>query len=110
MSWGVWRARRSGDLGRHYVLETEESYAAPEVIEIAERVVISPATGRFHPNPPETFTTEGEWVARGQVVAEIHNGVERVPVVSAFTGWMMGMLALPGQPVRAGEQLFWIRP
>ena len=75
-----------------------------------ERVVVSPATGKFHPHPPEIFTTEGEWVNEGQALGEIRNGAEAVPVVSAFTGWMMGMLAIPGQPVRTGDQLFWIRP
>lgn len=90
--------------------ELEEMYAAPEAIPMLERVVVSPATGKFHPHPPETFTTEGEWVNQGQVLGEIRNGGEAVPVVSAFTGWMMGMLAIPGQPVRTGDQLFWIRP
>jgi biotin carboxyl carrier protein len=82
----------------------------PEVTIIREKVVVSPATGRFQPHPPEIFTTEGEWIEQGQVVAEIQNGSGSVPVVSAFTGWMMGMLAIAGQPVAEGDQLFWIRP
>lgn len=90
--------------------EMEETYATPELIAITERIVVSPATGRFHPHPPEVFTTEGEWVNEGQTLGEIRNGGEAVPVVSAFTGWMMGMLPIPGQPVRTGDPLFWIRP
>ncbi len=90
--------------------ETEQIYAAPEVTPIRERVLISPATGKFHPQSPEVITAEGEWIEEGQVVAKIQNGTETVPVVSAFTGWMMGMLAVPGQPVQAGDHLFWIRP
>lgn len=90
--------------------DTDQIYAAPEVTVIRERVVISPAAGKFNPHPPEIFTTEGEWVEEGQTLGEIHNGAERVPVISAFTGWMMGMLAVPGQPVAAGDHLFWIRP
>lgn len=85
-------------------------YAAPETTLIAERVVVSPATGRFEPRPPETFTTEGEWVTEGQVIAEIRSGRDSIPVVSSFSGWMMGVLAVPGQPVAAGDRLFWMRP
>lgn len=80
------------------------SDAAP----IRERVVVSPSSGKFVPLPPETFTSEGEWVEPGGVLGEIDSGGERAPVRSPHRGWVMGMLALPGQPVHAGEALFWI--
>ncbi|HVM36696.1 MAG TPA: hypothetical protein VM784_15330 [Actinomycetota bacterium] len=75
---------------------------------IRERVVVSPSAGKFVPLAPEVFTCEGEWVEPGGVLAEIDAGGEVVPVVSAHRGWVMGMLALPGQPVHSGEGLFWI--
>jgi biotin carboxyl carrier protein len=59
--------------------------------------------------PPEVFTSEGEWVEPGQAIGEVLNGGGRMEVRSPFRGWVMGMLALPGQPVRAGEALFWVR-
>ncbi|HJR44915.1 MAG TPA: biotin/lipoyl-containing protein [Actinomycetota bacterium] len=90
--------------------ELEEIYGTAEVTTIHERVVVAPAKGRFIPHPPDIFTTEGEWVQEGQIVAEIANGSGSVPVVSAFTGWMMGMLAIAGQPVTTGDALFRIRP
>lgn len=74
-----------------------------------ERLIVAPASGRFHPLPAETFTSEGEWVEPGQVLAEVKAGGRALPVVSAFRGWVMGMLGLPGQPVHQGEALFWIR-
>ena len=77
--------------------------------ELRERLVVSPCAGRFHPLPPETITTEGEWVTRGQVIAQVHDGSRPWPVESFFEGWLMGMLTLPGQPVTRGEALFWIR-
>lgn len=80
------------------------------VVSMAERLVIAPCAGRFVPLPPQTFTTEGEWVEEGQTVAEIHVGKEVVPAVSAFSGWLMGMLVVPGQPVSENEALFRIRP
>lgn len=80
-----------------------------EAVAIRERLVVAPCSGRFDPLPPEVFTSEGEWVERGQSLATISDGSNKVPVVSAFSGWVMGMLTRPGQPVHKGETLFWIR-
>lgn len=76
--------------------------------DIRERVVVAPCKGRFAPLPPEVFTTEGEWVEPGSALGEIDVDGEKVAVTSAFRGWVMGMLALPGQPVVQGDALFWI--
>ena len=92
----------------HDAVAVSDFVAAPEVTNIRERVIVAPCTGRFRPLPPEVFTTEGEWVEAGQAVAEVAVGGDVVTVSSPFRGWMMGMLALPGQPVREGEALFWI--
>ncbi len=92
------------------MLEAEETYGTAEVTAIHERVVVSPSAGKFIPQPPEIFTTEGEWVEEGQIVAQIAIQDQRVQVISSFTGWMMGMLAIAGQPVAAGDPLFRIRP
>jgi len=86
-----------------------ELVGAPEATTIKERVVISPCSGRFHPLPPEVFASEGEWVRCGQQLADIHTGGGRVAVKSRFEGWVMGMLAIPGQPVTERDPLFWIR-
>ena len=83
-------------------------FIAPEAVSIREKVIVSPSTGRFRPLPPETFTTEGEWIEVGQTVACIDSGRAEVPVVSSHRGWLMGMLGLPGQPVTQGEALFWV--
>ena len=82
--------------------------ASPQSLSIRERVIVAPTSGRFRPLPPETFTSEGEWVEVGQAVGEVLNGSDVTIVRSAFSGWMMGMLALPGQPVKTGEALFWL--
>jgi biotin carboxyl carrier protein len=88
--------------------EVDTQPVVADAANIRERVVVSPCSGRFHPLPPERFTTEGEWVEPGQVLAEVHNGDAVVEVRSAFRGWVMGLLALEGQPVKDGEALLWI--
>jgi biotin carboxyl carrier protein len=86
-----------------------ETVGGAEVAVIRERIVVAPCSGRFLPLPAEVFTSEGEWVEPGQPVAEVHSGSAKVEVRSPFRGWVMGMLALPGQPVHQGEALFWVR-
>ena len=88
----------------------EETSAAGDLVELHERLIIAPCKGRFVPLPPQVFTTEGEWIEEGQEIAQIHCGTRVVPVVSIFSGWVMGMLAVPGQPVRAHDALFRVRP
>lgn len=87
----------------------EPVFAAPETTSIRERIIVAPTGGRFVPLPPEEFTSEGEWIEEGQALAEIATGASRQPVRSPFTGWVMGMLAMSGQPVHQGEALFWVR-
>jgi biotin carboxyl carrier protein len=94
------------DVGTHLV---EDVFTLPETTTMRERVVVAPCAGRFRSLPPDLFTTQGEWVEPGTVLGEIENGAGRVPVSSPFKGWVMGMLAIDGQPVRPGEALFWIR-
>src|SRR2546427_10841613 len=90
---GIWSRRMSDTY--------EQVFAAPEITNIRERVVVAPTSGKFHPRPPEVITTEGEWVDEGQVLAEIQRADAAVPVASAFSGWLMGMLPVAGQPVSA---------
>ncbi|MGI8706861.1 MAG: hypothetical protein ACR2LG_01455 [Actinomycetota bacterium] len=87
----------------------ETLFAVPETTPIRERVVVSPCSGRFVSLPPETFTSEGEWVEPGTILAEVVNNGDIEHVKSSFRGWVMGMLAIQGQPVKAGDALFWIR-
>ena len=80
-----------------------------DTVLIQERLIVAPQTGRFVPRPPEVFTTEGEWVEPGTVLAVIRSGAQEIEVTSAWQGWVMGMLAISGQPVHQGEGLFWVR-
>lgn len=89
------------------MLDTAQLAAEP--VGFRERLVVAPCGGRFVPLPPDTFTCEGEWVEPGQALAHVTTNVAPEPVVSSFRGWVMGMLAVPGQPVARGDALFWIR-
>ena len=80
-----------------------------EDLHVPERLIAAPAAGVFHAAPPETVTTEGEIVEVGQVLGSIEAMGESVPVTSPHTGFLMGLLALPGERVRSAQPLAWVR-
>ena len=86
-----------------------EAVLPGEHLDVLERVVVSPATGTFCALPPATVTTEGEIVTRGQAVGTVEGPGGSVRVESPFTGFLMGILALPGERVREGEPVAWLR-
>ena len=72
------------------------------------RMVIAPETGTFLPLPPDVVTTEGEVVAPGSRLGTVESLGRTVDVTSVFHGFLMGMLALPGERVRAGQPIAWL--
>ena len=70
---------------------------------VLERVVVAPALGVFRPVDTGAVVQAGDPV--GVVVG---SGVEH-PVVSRFTGSLMGVLAHEGERVREGEPVAWLR-
>jgi biotin carboxyl carrier protein len=80
-----------------------------EEVHVPERLIAAPTAGVFRAAPPEVVTTEGEIVHAGQVVGAIEVTGGEVTVTSAHTGFLMGLLALPGERVRAEQPLAWVR-
>jgi biotin carboxyl carrier protein len=80
-----------------------------ETLAVLERVVVAPTVGVFRPAPPETVTAEGEIVAKGQELGFIEGPGLRVPVISSFAGFHMGLLAHAGERVREGQPVAWLR-
>jgi biotin carboxyl carrier protein len=94
-----------------------------EEVHVPERLIAAPTAGVFHAAPPDVVTAEGEIVHAGdyaasitgeivhagQVVGSIEVTDGSVSVTSAHTGFLMGLLALPGERVRADQPLAWVR-
>ena len=83
-----------------------------EELRVPERVILAPALGVFEPTDPEGGTVteaEGQLVTEGQVVGVVKASGEALPVRSAFTGFLMGMLAHSGERVREGQPVAWLR-
>jgi biotin carboxyl carrier protein len=86
-----------------------DSSALAEDVHILERIVAAPSAGVFTLLPPDVVTSEGEIVRAGQELGAIERNAGSVPVVSAHTGFLMGLLAMPGERVRDGQPLAWLR-
>lgn len=88
---------------------THDHTALAEDLCVPERLIAAPAAGVFSLLAPETLTGDGATVETGQPVGAIERNAGSVPVVSPHTGFLMGLLALPGERVRDGQPLAWVR-
>jgi biotin carboxyl carrier protein len=80
-----------------------------EELRVPERVIVAPALGVFRLPEPESSASEGDMVTEGQVVGVVVCNGSTVDVRSPFTGHFMGMLAHPGERVREGQPVAWLR-
>lgn len=77
-----------------------------EHLYVAERLVVSPSAGIFEPvNVISGAPTGAEAIAVGAVIGHIAGQEVRSP----FAGTLMGMFALPGERVQAGQRIAWLR-
>jgi biotin carboxyl carrier protein len=89
---------------------TPDHTALAEDLCVPERLIAAPAAGIFNLLAPEAaLTGDGATVETGQPVGAIERNAGTVPVVSPHTGFLMGLLALPGERVRDGQPLAWVR-
>ena len=79
-----------------------------EQLGVPERGIRAPAVGVFHP-VDDDHQPEGKVVTAGQVVGMVEASGRKLPVRSAFTGLLVGMLAHPGERVREGQPVAWLR-
>ncbi len=76
-----------------------------EALVVPERMIVAPAVGVFRP----AELGEGASVAAGQTVGTLDGPGTSVPVASPFSGLLAGMLAQPGERLREGQPVAWLR-
>ena len=74
-----------------------------EDLHLAERLVVAGRCGAFAPS--EVGLAAGDRLTHGDVVGAIGDEASRSP----FTGTIAGWLAQPGEQVRVGQPLLWLR-
>lgn len=72
---------------------------------LSERMIVAPSAGTFRPVAFEP----GHEIERGSVVGYVEGPGSSVEVVSPFHGQVQGYLAHPGERLRTGEHIAWLR-
>ena len=79
-----------------------------EDVTLDERLVIAPVTGTFFPAFTEVSAEHPGVVAIGDEIGVLVQSGDKHPVISPFTGQLMGMLAMSGERVRAHQPVAWL--
>ncbi len=72
---------------------------------VPERMIVAPTVGVFRP----VELDEGGRISRGQTVGMVDGPGTSTPVASPFDGRIVGMLAHPGERLREGQPVAWLR-
>ena len=72
---------------------------------VPERMIVAPSVGVFR----AVDLADGENVAEGQTVGHVEGPGTSTPVASPFTGRIVGMLVHPGERLREGQPVAWLR-
>jgi biotin carboxyl carrier protein len=78
---------------------------AGETLTVAERMIVAPVVGIFRPNA----VVEGAELSAGDEIGVVEGPGTSCPVTSPFDGTVMGMLAHPGERLRSGQPIAWLR-
>jgi biotin carboxyl carrier protein len=81
------------------LLESGEGLLVPE------RMIVAPSVGVFRSVELE----DGSSVHAGQTVGMVDGPGTSTPVASPFAGRLVGMLAHPGERLREGQPIAWLR-
>ncbi|MGH9032920.1 MAG: biotin/lipoyl-containing protein [Acidimicrobiia bacterium] len=84
----------------------ETSHATGEALLVPERMIVAPAVGVFRPTGA---VAEGGLVSEGQPIGVIEGPGTTMPIRSPFGGTLVGMLAHPGERLREGQPVAWLR-
>jgi hypothetical protein len=73
---------------------------------VPERMIIAPSVGVFR---AADDLDEGDLVGVGQTVGVLDGPGTSTPVCSPFRGRLVGMLVHPGERLREGQPVAWLR-
>ena len=76
-----------------------------ERVAVPERMIVAPVVGVFRPNE----VGEGVELQAGDEIGYVEGPGTSCPVRSPFGGTLMGMLAHPGERLRSGQPIAWLR-
>ena len=78
---------------------------AGETLVVPERMIVAPAVGVFRP----VDGAEDADVEAGQTIGIVDGPGTSMPIASPFTGKLVAMLVHPGERLREGQPVAWLR-
>lgn len=79
---------------------------AGERLDVPERVIVAPAVGVFR---PADTVGAGSQLDEGDEIGHVEGPGTKLAVRSPFRGLLIGMLAHPGERLREGQPVAWLR-
>ena len=79
------------------------------ILEARDRLVVAPAHGKLISAAATSFTTEGEVVRSGDVVAQIDADGTTIDIPAPCDAWVMNYLLRIGQRVEPGSAIVHLR-
>lgn len=83
--------------------------AEDALCDLPDRIVVSPEHGRLVVGFPRTFTTEGEVVRAGEVIAVVESNPRSVEVTAPCDAWVLAYLLRDGDRVGKGVPIVHLR-
>jgi biotin carboxyl carrier protein len=87
-----------------YQVATEDA-----ILDLPDRFVVSPQHGRIAVRLPQSFTSEGEVVRAGDLIAVIECSPGPVEVRAPCDAWVLSFLARDGERVEPGAPIVHLR-
>ena len=72
---------------------------------VPERMIVAPTVGTFRP----VDLPDGSTLETGQTIGLLEGPGTSTPVSSPFAGRLVGMLVHPGERIREGQPIAWLR-
>lgn len=90
-------------------MTVHQAVAEDALCDLPDRIVVSPEHGRLVVRLPRTFTTEGEVVRAGDLIAVVETNPGSVEVRSPCDAWVLSFLARDGERVGPGAPIVHLR-
>lgn len=76
-----------------------------EQLDVLERMIVAPSVGVFRSH----LVGDGDDIEPGEEIGFVDGPGTSIPVCSPFRGKLVGMLAHPGERLREGQPVAWLR-
>ena len=93
------------DESPHSATQKRHGAHAGETLVVSERMIVAPVVGIFRSHG----VADGVELNAGDEIGVVEGPGTSCPITSPFGGTLMGMLAHPGERLRSGQPIAWLR-